>query len=102
MPAPFLYGLCNFADLSLADRFEPMKRCPFPGIGPGGFSAALIGVDTCPMEGIDRAKYDEVLGLDGTDFTTVVACPGGYRAADDKYAAAPKVRFKAADVVEHI
>ncbi len=54
------------------------------------------------MEGIDRAKYDEVLGLDGTDFATVVACPAGYRAADDKYASAPKVRFKAADVVEHI
>ncbi|MCX6934163.1 MAG: hypothetical protein NTZ29_16015 [Verrucomicrobia bacterium] len=102
MPAPFLYGLCNFADLSLAHRFEPMKCCPFPGIGPGGFSGALIGVDTCPMEGIDRAKYDEVLGLDGTDFTTVVACPVGYRAADDKYAMAPKVRFKTADVVEHI
>ena len=65
-------------------------------------AAALIGIDTCPMEGIDRAKYDEVLGLDGTDFTTVVACPVGYRAADDKYAMAPKVRFKAADVVEHI
>ena len=56
MPAPFLYGLCNFADLSLAHHFEPMKRCPFPGTGPGGFSGALIGVDTCPMEGIDRAK----------------------------------------------
>jgi hypothetical protein len=43
-----------------------------------------------------------VLGLDGTDFTTLVACPVGYRAADDKYAMAPKVRFKTADVVEHI
>lgn len=65
-------------------------------------AAALIGVDTCPMEGIDRGKYDEVLGLDGTEFTTVVACPVGYRAADDKYATAAKVRFKAADVVVHI
>ena len=65
-------------------------------------SAALLGVDTCPMEGIDRAKYDEVLGLTGTDYTTVVVGPAGYRAADDKYAAAPKVRFKAADVIVHI
>ena len=65
-------------------------------------AAALIGVDTCPMEGIDRAKYDEVLGLDGTDFATVVACPAGYRAADDKYATAPKVRFKSEDVIERI
>ena len=65
-------------------------------------AAALIGVDTCPMEGIDRAKYDEVLGLDGTDFATVVACPAGYRAADDKYASAPKVRFKSEDVIVRI
>ena len=65
-------------------------------------AAAMIGVDTCPMEGIDRAKYDEVLGLDGTDFATVVACPAGYRAADDKYATAPKVRFKSEDVIMRI
>ncbi len=65
-------------------------------------AAALLGVDACPMEGIDRAKYDEVLGLTGTEYATVVACAAGYRAADDKYATAPKVRFKASDVVKHI
>ena len=26
-------------------------------------SAALLGIDACPMEGLDPAKYDEVLGL---------------------------------------
>jgi nitroreductase len=65
-------------------------------------SAALLGVDTCPMEGIEPAKYDEVLGLSGSGYATVVACAAGYRAADDKYATTPKVRFKAADVVRHI
>jgi len=65
-------------------------------------SAALLGVDTCPMEGIDRAKYDEELGLAGTDYTTIVACPAGYRADDDKYAAAPKVRFKAEELIVRI
>ncbi len=65
-------------------------------------SAALIGVDTCPMEGIEPANYDEALGLAGTGYTTVVVCPAGYRAADDKYATLPKVRFAAADVVRHV
>lgn len=65
-------------------------------------SAALLGIDTCPMEGIDRAKYDELLGLTGTDYTTTVACPAGYRAADDKYASAKKVRFKSEDVIVRI
>ena len=62
-------------------------------------SAALLGVDTCPMEGIENAKYDELLGLTGGDYTTVVACAAGYRTADDKYAAMKKVRFEAKDVI---
>jgi nitroreductase len=64
--------------------------------------AALLGLDTCPMEGIEPAKYDELLGLTGTGFTTLCACPIGYRSADDKYATTPKVRFPLSEVVEHI
>jgi nitroreductase len=64
--------------------------------------AAVLGVDTCPMEGIDPAKYDEVLGIGAQGYRTVVACPAGYRAADDKYAQTPKVRFKTEDVIQVI
>ncbi|MDP1832715.1 MAG: NAD(P)H-dependent oxidoreductase [Geothrix sp.] len=64
-------------------------------------SAALLGIDACPFEGIEPAKYDEILGLAGTGYATVAACPLGYRAADDKYASAPKVRFAAKDIIEH-
>lgn len=63
-------------------------------------AAAMLGVDTCPMEGIDLAAYDRILGLDDSPFTTLCGCAIGYRAADDKYAAAPKVRFAAQEVVE--
>jgi nitroreductase len=63
-------------------------------------SAAVLGIDTCPFEGIDPAKYDEILGLAGSGYATVAACPVGYRAADDKYASAPKVRFEAKDVID--
>jgi nitroreductase len=62
-------------------------------------SAALLGVDTCPMEGINPAKMDELLGLADSGYATVVACAAGYRSADDKYAATRKVRFKADDVI---
>ncbi|MEN9840745.1 MAG: hypothetical protein RL376_545 [Verrucomicrobiota bacterium] len=65
-------------------------------------AAALLGVDACPMEGINPAAYDEVLGLKGTEFATVVACAVGYRAADDKYASAAKVRFPVPDLVRHV
>jgi nitroreductase len=65
-------------------------------------SAAVVGVDTCPMEGISPADYDRILGLEGTEFETVVACAAGYRAADDKHATLPKVRYHASEVVQHI
>lgn len=65
-------------------------------------SAAVLGVDTCPMEGLEPAKYDEILGLAGTGFVTVVACAAGYRAGDDKYATLPKVRFPAVEVIQHV
>ena len=65
-------------------------------------SAALLGVDTCPMEGMEPARYDEVLGLAGTEFATVVACAAGYRAVDDKYAQLTKVRFTSEAVIRHV
>lgn len=65
-------------------------------------SAALLAIDTCPMEGIVPTLMDEVLGLTSTGYTTVVACAAGYRAADDKYATTKKVRFKTEDVIVRI
>ncbi len=64
-------------------------------------AAAILGVDTCPMEGLVPAKYDEILGLEDSGWATLCACPAGYRAADDKYADAPKVRFPREEVIEH-
>ena len=64
-------------------------------------SAALLGVDACPMEGLDPAKYDEILGLTAKGFGTTNACARGYRAADDKYAGAKKVRFPSDELIEH-
>ncbi len=65
-------------------------------------SAAMLGIDTCPMEGIIPSQYDELLGLPAEGYGTVVVCVAGYRAADDKYATLPKVRFPASDVVCHL
>jgi nitroreductase len=62
-------------------------------------AAALLGVDTCPMEGLSPAEYDQVLNLHGSGYATVVACALGYRAAADKYAALAKVRYPTADLV---
>jgi nitroreductase len=63
-------------------------------------AAALLGVDACPMEGLDPASYDEVLGLSAKGYSTVCACALGYRAATDPYAAAKKVRYEFSEVSE--
>jgi nitroreductase len=64
--------------------------------------AAMLGIDTLPMEGFVPAKYDEVLGLPAKGYHAVVLCPAGYRAEDDKYAAKPKVRYPTEVVVDYI
>jgi nitroreductase len=65
-------------------------------------TAALIGVDTCPMEGIVPGRYDEILGLDAKGYKTVVVAAAGYRAPTDKYATLPKVRYSPEDVITHV
>jgi len=51
------------------------------------------------MEGIVAAEYDKLLGLEGTDYTTVVGCALGFRHPEDNYALATKVRFEHSEVV---
>ena len=64
--------------------------------------AAMLEIDTCPMEGFIPSKYDEILGLPAQGYTAVVVCPLGYRAEDDKAAAKPKVRFPREEVLQYI
>lgn len=65
-------------------------------------SAAMLGIDTCPIEGFMPDKYDEILGLTEKGFHAVVVCAAGYRSEDDKYASLAKVRFPLEVKVEHI
>ena len=69
------------------------RQC-YIALGQAMDVAARLAVDTCPMEGFDPAQYDAILGLPEKGLRAVVALPFGYRAADDKYADAPKVRFE--------
>ncbi len=64
--------------------------------------AAVLGVDACPMEGFVPAEYDRVLGLQNSGYASVVCCALGYRAANDKYAGLPKVRFEIKDLVHYV
>jgi nitroreductase len=63
--------------------------------------AALLGIDACPMEGIDPGSYDLILGLKESGFRTVAVCALGYRSESDKYARLKKVRYGADRLIVH-
>ncbi len=84
------------------DIDEWSKRQVYIALGQFMTSAALLGIDTCPIEGFSPAKYDEVLGLTELGYASVVLCPAGYRADDDKSAVLPKVRYSTNEVVQYI
>lgn len=65
-------------------------------------SAAMMGIDTLPMEGFIPAKIDEILNLNSQGYTAVVLCAAGYRAVDDAHADKPKVRFTTDKVVRYL
>jgi nitroreductase len=65
-------------------------------------AAAVMGLDTCPMEGLDPQKFDAILNLPSRGLKTSVALALGYRAADDHHAQRPKVRFEPKDVLLHL
>jgi nitroreductase / dihydropteridine reductase len=65
-------------------------------------ACAVEKIDACPMEGFDRDAIDEILELKGKGLRSVVMCPVGFRADDDKYAALKKVRRPNAALIQYI
>lgn len=63
-------------------------------------AAALMGVDTCPIEGFSPPDYDRILGLDGSPYRSSVVCAAGYRDDSDKYAGLAKVRYASSELIE--
>jgi len=55
--------------------------------------AAAIGIDSTPIEGFDKEKMDEVLGLKEKGFTSVVVASLGYHSKNDFNAQLPKSRL---------
>ncbi|MEK6773081.1 MAG: NAD(P)H-dependent oxidoreductase [Bdellovibrionota bacterium] len=65
-------------------------------------TAALLSIDTCPLEGLDPLSYDKILNLEGTDYLSVAAVALGYRHADDKTQNNKKVRFDKKEVIQYL
>ncbi len=108
MPKDQLEGLENMIKGYLKEPPYPLQpdswsaKQVYLALGFFLYSAALLGVDACPMEGFVPAEFDEILGLPEQGYAATVLCAAGYRAEDDKYADLAKVRYETEDVVQYI
>jgi len=85
-----------------ADRVAWATRQVYIALGNFLTSAALLGIDACPMEGFSPPDYDRILGLEEKGLSAVVVATAGYRSPEDKYAGLPKVRFPREQVLLHV
>lgn len=60
---------------------------------------ATEGIDSCPIEGFEPGRYDEILELDRLNLESVLVLPVGYRAKDDMFSEFKKVRREITDMV---
>lgn len=74
------------------ERFQWAARQAYIALGFLLSTAAIEGIDACPMEGFNNAAFDKILNLESQGLQSVVMATVGFRSADDKYAALPKVR----------
>lgn len=87
------------------ERFDAASWCArqaYIALGQLMTAAAVMGIDTCPMEGLDPVAYDRILDLPAQGYTTVVACVLGHRSEDDAAAGQLKARFARDEVVTHV
>ncbi|MGB1103581.1 MAG: NAD(P)H-dependent oxidoreductase [Crocinitomicaceae bacterium] len=79
-----------------------MNRQVYIALGNILTSCAVLGIDSCPMEGFVPEEYDRILNLEDKGLKSVLVIPIGFRAADDYNAKNKKVRRSTADFLVRI
>ena len=75
-----------------------VSKQAYIALGFGLVSSAVLGIDTCPMEGFNAAEFDRILDLNKLGLKSKIVLAVGYRASEDKYQYLPKVRKKSEDL----
>lgn len=65
-------------------------------------AAAMMKIDSCPMEGFDPAAYDELLGLKDSGYRSAASVALGYRHPDCRRQHLKKVRYSKEEVFKYI
>lgn len=101
-----LAGLASMLDQSMdsmtAEQLATrLNKQTYIASGFAMMTCAMLGVDSCPMEWFNANEVDQILELDKLNLASVTLLPIGYRAAEDKYATLPKVRYPKNKVIFH-
>ncbi|WP_127138507.1 NAD(P)H-dependent oxidoreductase [Flagellimonas oceanensis] len=97
IPMDGLKGYSDFMkskliDLPLEAKSNWTARQAYIALGNTLQAAAELKIDTCPMEGFESDKYNEILGLKDKDLNAAVVLAVGYRSEEDATQHLPKVR----------
>lgn len=78
----------NTDDIELAAKYQA-----YIAIGNLMTVCAFERIDSCPMEGFNPQKFDEILNLKKQQLKSVLLLPVGFRAEDDFMSSLEKVRI---------
>lgn len=97
IPSEGLKGYSDFMKSKLMDLPEELKnqwtaKQAYIAFGNLMQAAAELKIDTCPMEGFEPEKYNEILGLEEKNLNAAVVLAIGYRSEEDATQHLPKVR----------
>jgi nitroreductase len=92
----------NISKLTAEQKIEWSHKQTYIALGVLLTAAADMGIDSCPMEGFNTAKFDEILGLSEKGLTTSVIAAIGFRSEDDEFSKFIKVRKPNEEMFIHI
>jgi nitroreductase len=93
--APFKNQLKSiFENKSTNDKQKSAINQAYIALGNLMTVCAIEQIDSCPMEGFNAQKFDEILELHKLKLKSVLLLPIGYRADDDFMSKLKKVRKK--------
>lgn len=86
---------------SIDDHFSWTQKQAYLVMGVLHIVAPERGVDMTPMEVFDKEAYDRILGLEGTNYGSVLVGVLGYRKEDDPDQRLAKTRFPLSEIISH-
>ncbi|MEN1786056.1 MAG: NAD(P)H-dependent oxidoreductase [Bacteroidota bacterium] len=107
IPLPKLQGYGDFMKSTLlglptASKNDWTIKQAYLALGNLMQAAAELQIDTCPMEGFEAEKYNDLLGLTDKNQNTAVVLPIGYRSEEDQTQHLAKVRRTNEALFTHI